>query len=79
MKTIAVTIDDETLVRLDRRAGRQGGATGNRSKIVRSALREFLSRAERVIEEDRERQIFKRNRVSLRHQAAVLVKAQAKP
>ena len=76
----------ETLARLDRRAGGQGGATGNRSKIVRRALHEFLSRAEKAAEraeqaaeEDRERDIFRRNRVRLGRQAAALVKAQAKP
>ena len=73
------TFDMETRARLDRRAGGQGGATGNRSKIVRRALHEFLSRAEQAAEEDRERDIFRRNRVRLGRQAAALVKAQAKP
>jgi len=58
MKTIAISIDEATLTGLDRlsrsaekseRPARGSGrrqASGNRSRIVRQALREFLQRRE---------------------------------
>jgi metal-responsive CopG/Arc/MetJ family transcriptional regulator len=75
MKTIAITIDDECLENLDRIARRAGG---NRSKLVRLALREYLTRAERAAEDAREREIIRQHRSVLHRQAAALVKAQAK-
>jgi metal-responsive CopG/Arc/MetJ family transcriptional regulator len=50
----------------------------NRSRIVRLALREYLSRAERTIENARERDIIQRHRARLRRQTAALVKEQAR-
>jgi metal-responsive CopG/Arc/MetJ family transcriptional regulator len=78
MKTIAISIEQDTLARLDRLA-RSGPGPENRSKIVRAALEDYLSRAERRAEEDREREILRRNRGRLRRQAMALIREQAKP
>jgi len=53
--------------------------TPNRSKIIRAAIAEYLARVEREAEEEREREIFRRHRATLRQQAAALVKEQARP
>lgn len=80
MKTIAITIDEETLEGVDRVAGRKRtGESTNRSKVIRTAVREYLARLERLVEEDREREILKRHSGRLARQAAALVRAQAKP
>jgi metal-responsive CopG/Arc/MetJ family transcriptional regulator len=78
VKTIAITIEEETLERVDRAAARSG-ATANRSLVIRTAVREYLTRLERMAEEDRERDILKRHARRLARQAAALVEAQAKP
>lgn len=73
MKTIAISIDEETLARVDRVAGR------NRSRLLREAVREHVARLERLAEEEREAAIIRRHRGRLARQAAALVRAQAKP
>jgi len=78
MKTIAITIDEAMLARLDRLSGDRGGSS-NRSKIIRAAVAEHLARIERAAEEERERDVFRRHRGRIRRQAAALVKEQAKP
>jgi len=78
MKTIAITIDDDILDRIDHLMERLPERT-NRSKIIREAVREYLVRVERTREEEREREIFRKNRKLLERQAEVLVKEQAKP
>ncbi len=78
MKTIAITIDDDILDRIDSLMERLPQRT-NRSKIIREAVREYLVRVERTREEEREREIFRKNRKLLARQAEVLVKEQAKP
>lgn len=78
MKTIAITIEEDILERIDRlNASRQD--TSNRSRIIRDAVREYLLRVERLAEEEREREIFRKHRGRLARQAAALVKEQAKP
>lgn len=72
MKTIAFTIDDETLARLDR-------VRGNRSKVIREAVREHLANRERLASEEQEARVLHRNRRRLARQARALVRAQAKP
>lgn len=73
MKTIAISIDEETLARVDRVAGH------NRSKLLREAVREHVTRLERLAEDEREAAIVRRHRGRLARQAAALVRAQAKP
>ena len=74
MKTIAISVDEDMLRRID------GLGTGvNRSQLIRKAVQEYLAHLERVAEEEREREIFKRHRRKLERQAIALVKEQAKP
>ena len=57
----------------------QGEGSSNRSRVIREALREYLLRVERLEEEVRETEIFRRHRGQLARQAAALLKEQAKP
>jgi Arc/MetJ-type ribon-helix-helix transcriptional regulator len=78
MKTIAVTIDESTLRLLDElTAGEPRRRT--RSAVVRAALREFAERERRRTIEEREREIFRRNRKQLAREARLLIEAQARP
>jgi len=78
MKTIAITIDDETLSLLDElMAGAPRRRT--RSALVRAALREFAERKRRRVIEAREQEIFRRNRKQLAREARLLIKEQARP
>ena len=78
MKTIAFTIEEHLLERIDRLAASKTTAANNRSQILRLAVAEFLAERERLEEEERERAIFRRHRDKLAKQAATLVKEQAK-
>lgn len=78
MKTVAVTIDEQTLQRLDRLMAVESVPWKSRSEVIRQAVREFVARRERLAEEEREREVFRRHRRRLNRQAAALVKEQAK-
>jgi metal-responsive CopG/Arc/MetJ family transcriptional regulator len=77
MKTIAITIDEATLARVDWLAARDNST--NRSRIIREAVQEYVSRAERATEDEREDAIVRRHRGRLARQARALVGEQAKP
>jgi len=77
MKTIAITIEEDILERIDRLAGK-GGGSRKRSQVIRTAVREYLTRSERLADEEREGEILRKNRGRLARQAAALVKEQAK-
>jgi metal-responsive CopG/Arc/MetJ family transcriptional regulator len=77
MKTIAVTIDEPTLERMDRLVSTR--PRGNRSAMIRVAIQDYVTRLERAVEEEHERGVFQRHRKRLDRQAAALVKEQAKP
>lgn len=79
MKTIAITIDEDILRRIDDVAAGQGKLAVNRSKFIREAVKDHLARIERASEEEREREIFRRNRSRLHKQAVALIKEQGKP
>jgi metal-responsive CopG/Arc/MetJ family transcriptional regulator len=79
MKTIAISIDEETLADLDQLGDTTGRGRFNRSRVVRLALHEYLARTKQSADDAREREILKRHRGRLRYQAAALVKEQAKP
>jgi metal-responsive CopG/Arc/MetJ family transcriptional regulator len=88
MKTIAVTIDDETLKAIDRlarRSPRGGRPTGkrprrpNRSELVRMALHEFVARHAALDREERDRALIAKHRALLARQAAALVGEQDEP
>jgi metal-responsive CopG/Arc/MetJ family transcriptional regulator len=78
MKTIAISVDEETLKLLDDLTGRAPGRR-TRSALVRAALREFAERERRRQVEDRERAIFRKHRERLAREARVLIKEQARP
>lgn len=78
MKAIAISIDETTLQRLDRFVTPGATESRSRSQVIRQAVREYVERLERLAEEDREREIFRRHRQRLARQAAALVKEQTK-
>jgi len=78
MKTIAISIDDDTLERVDRLAASEGTAR-NRSHVIRQAVREYVQRLERLTEDEREARIVRQHRGRLTRQARALVRQQAKP
>lgn len=78
MKTIAMTIDEPTLRRIDRLVTAKDPAWRSRSAFIRQAVRQAADQLERTVEEDREREIIRRQRVRLNRQAAALVKEQAR-
>jgi metal-responsive CopG/Arc/MetJ family transcriptional regulator len=74
MRTIAITIDDVTLERVDR-----VGRGRSRSSVIREAVREYVAHLERLADEEREAAIVRRHRGRLARQARALVRAQARP
>ncbi|MBI5543458.1 MAG: hypothetical protein HY901_06185 [Deltaproteobacteria bacterium] len=83
MKTIAITIDEETLAAIDRLArpagGARGAGAGNRSKVVREALCAFLAQREKAAREEAEWKIWTRSLTRLNRDAAALVAEQEAP
>lgn len=79
MKTIAITIDEPTLERIDCLMTNNSVPWKSRSEVIRQAVQEFVARLERAAEDEREREIFRRHSALLNRQAAALVKEQAKP
>jgi metal-responsive CopG/Arc/MetJ family transcriptional regulator len=79
MKTIAITIDEETLEHVDRLVGRSGRASRNRSQLIRQAVHDYVSRLERLADDEREAAIVRRHRGRLARQASALVREQARP
>jgi metal-responsive CopG/Arc/MetJ family transcriptional regulator len=77
MKTIAITIDDDTLERVDALSA-QGPARANRSSIFRTAVREYLNRVEHELEAQRETEIFRKHSKKLNRQAAALIREQGR-
>ncbi len=85
MKTIAISIDEATLTGLDRfarSAGKSRRSTkgssrradgGNRSRIVRQALKEFLQRRESLQRDEREKRVYAKHRRLVTRQAEALV------
>jgi metal-responsive CopG/Arc/MetJ family transcriptional regulator len=78
MKTIAITIDEDMLRRIDRLVTKGEATVKNRSQVIRQAVREYVARLERLAEEEREREVFRRHRQLLERQARALVEEQAK-
>jgi len=78
MKTIAISIEDETLDRMDKLTATNDRRFRNRSKMIQEAMREYLGRIERIEEENRERAILRQHRGRLARQADALVKEQSK-
>jgi metal-responsive CopG/Arc/MetJ family transcriptional regulator len=83
MKTIAISIDAETLEGIDRIAASAHRPSRdrhrpNRSEIVRAALSEYVLRHERQRQEARDRRALAGQHDRLRKQLAALVADQAK-
>jgi metal-responsive CopG/Arc/MetJ family transcriptional regulator len=75
MKTIAISIDEESLAALDRLArGRR-----NRSELVRQAVAELVKRLELERREVVERKALARFKKTLSRETAALMAAQAEP
>lgn len=72
MKTIAITIDETLLARVDRLSG------GNRSLVVREAVAQYVVRREREAAEADEDAVLRRHRRRLARETAALVRAQAR-
>jgi Arc/MetJ-type ribon-helix-helix transcriptional regulator len=77
MKTIAITIDEETLARIDELTA-SSDRFGSRSALVRDALAAYVARERRIVEEKRERQVVRKHRQSLNEQLEALVDEQAR-
>jgi len=78
MKTIAITIEEDILDRLDRVAGQGHPVRTNRSRAIRQAVREYVSRLERLAQDEQEAAVVRRHRGRLARQASALVREQAK-
>jgi metal-responsive CopG/Arc/MetJ family transcriptional regulator len=81
MKSIAITIDEDMLNRLDHLVGRGSGAgtLRSRSRVIREAVKEYIMRHERLAAEEREATIIRRHRVRLMQQARAAIREQARP
>ena len=79
MKTIAITIDNDTLRSIDELSRKSPAPARSRSRIIRMALKEFVARKEQEVREAREQEIFKRHRARIARQARALISEQAKP
>ena len=76
MKTIAVTIDEETLVRIDALRA-SSNRFSSRSALVRASLGAYVASERRRAEEDRERRIIQEHKLTLNRQLEALVTEQA--
>jgi Arc/MetJ-type ribon-helix-helix transcriptional regulator len=77
MKTIAITIDEETLARIDELTA-SSDRFRSRSALVRDALAGYVARERRIVEEERERQVIRKHKQSLNEQLEALVDEQAR-
>ncbi|MBI1959221.1 MAG: ribbon-helix-helix protein, CopG family [Candidatus Rokubacteria bacterium] len=77
MKTIAVTIDESTLQRLDELAA-ASPRHRSRSVLVRAAVRDFVERERQRAIEERESAILRRHKLRLARQAKALLAQQAR-
>ncbi len=76
MKTIAITVDEETLALIDH----LGSSTEfrSRSALVRAAIREYAEQVQRRREEEREREIIRKNKDLLDRELKALIAEQAR-
>ena len=77
MKTIAVTIDEQTLKCVDALVA-TSSRLRNRSAVVRAALRQFAEQERRRQMEEQDRQILRPQRSRLARQARALIAEQAR-
>ena len=83
MRTIAISIDEDSLAAIDqiaRRSGRRrGAASANRSEVVRRAVQEYVARATKQEREEKDRKALAAHRALTARQAEALVAEQAEP
>ena len=79
MKSIAITIGEDLLRKMDHLLDQPDCRWKSRSELVRKAILGYLSQLEKSLEEQRERAIFKSHRATLKRQAEALVREQARP
>ena len=77
MKTIAITIDEETLGLIDQ-LHRSSRRFRSRSAFVRAAIRAYAAREQERHARERELRVVRENKRKLDRQIEALVKAQAK-
>jgi metal-responsive CopG/Arc/MetJ family transcriptional regulator len=82
MKTIAISIDEVSLIAIDRMARAAGRGTGRkgrggRSEVIRQAIREFITRHQRREREDSDRKALAENRETIERELSALVADQA--
>ena len=77
MKTIAITVDDETLELIDELHGASTGFR-SRSALIRAAIREYAAQVHQRLEEERERELVHENKELLDKQLRALVEEQAR-
>lgn len=77
MKTIAITIDEDTLGKVDELVAASDHMP-NRSAAIRQAIREFAERELRRQGEERERVVLRKHRRRLASEARALVRVQAR-
>jgi Arc/MetJ-type ribon-helix-helix transcriptional regulator len=78
MRTIAITIDDETLALLEELCS-SSSQFRSRSALVRAAIRDYAEHVQRRLEEKREREIIRKNKNMLDRQLKALIADQARP
>ena len=76
MKTIAITVDEETLELIDKLHG-SSSEFRSRSALIRAAIREYAARVHKRLEEERERELVHKNKDLLDKQLKALVEEQA--
>jgi Arc/MetJ-type ribon-helix-helix transcriptional regulator len=76
VKVIAITIDEETLARIDELAA-SSDRFASRSALVRAALAAFVAHERHLEEEKRERQLIRQHKESLNEELEALVGEQA--
>jgi Arc/MetJ-type ribon-helix-helix transcriptional regulator len=76
MKTIAITVDSETLNLIDD-LFRSSKKFRSRSALVREAIRSYAQQVKKQLEEERERDIIRKNKDLLDRQLKALIAEQA--
>jgi Arc/MetJ-type ribon-helix-helix transcriptional regulator len=77
MKTIAITVDEETLALIDE-LHRSSDEFRSRSALVRAAIRKYAALEQKRSEEEREREIIRKNKNLLDRQLKALIADQAR-
>ncbi|MBI2892061.1 MAG: ribbon-helix-helix protein, CopG family [Deltaproteobacteria bacterium] len=76
MKTIAITIDEPTLSKLD---ALTKGKERARSALIRKAVQQFVASEDARLAEERDAAAYRKHSRLVRRQAEALVAAQASP